>query len=34
MDLNHIAADPDSTYHPAADPDADLDSGRCQILAS
>ncbi len=26
VDADHFDADPDSTYHPDADPDADLDS--------
>ncbi len=26
VDLHHIDADPDSTYHPDADPDEDPDS--------
>ncbi len=25
MDPHHVAADPDSTYHPDADPDPDFD---------
>jgi hypothetical protein len=27
VDPHHVDADPDSTYHPDADPDADPDSG-------
>jgi hypothetical protein len=38
MDLHHLDADPDSIYHPVADPDVDPDSNfylmRIRILAS